>query len=309
MKKEPILVILAAGMGSRYGGLKQIDAMDEHGHIIMDFSLFDAYRAGFRRVVFIIKRELEETFKEVIGNRIEKYMEVKYAFQELTSIPEGFTVPEERVKPWGTTHAILAAKDCVDAPFAVINADDYYGKVAYERLYNFLTTTEDTDKFHYAMVGYMLKNTLTDNGSVARGVCQVDENHMLTAINERTRIEKRDGGAAYTEDGGETWVSLPVDNPVSMNMWAFTESIMGKLNDYFVEFMEKEVPANPLKSECFLPNVVGYMLNDGLCDVRVMETPDKWHGVTYQEDRPSVTKAIADLKAAGVYPDKLWEEI
>jgi len=309
MKNEPILVILAAGMGSRYGGLKQIDAMDEHGHIIMDFSLFDAYRAGFRRVVFIIKRELEETFKEVIGDRISKYMEVDYAFQELTDIPEGFSVPADRVKPWGTTHAIIAAKDFIDAPFAVINADDYYGKVAYERLYNFLTTTEDTDKFHYAMVGDMLKNTLTDNCSVARGVCQVDENHMLTGINERTRIEKKDGGAAYTEDGGETWVSLPVDNPVSMNMWAFTESMIAKLNDYFVEFMEKEVPTNPLKSECFLPNVVGYMLRDGICDVLVMETPDKWHGVTYQEDRPGVTKAIADLKAAGVYPDKLWEEI
>ncbi|MBR5479407.1 MAG: nucleotidyltransferase [Clostridia bacterium] len=309
MKKEPILVILAAGMGSRYGGLKQIDAMDEHGHIIMDFSLFDAYRAGFRRVVFIIKRELEETFREVIGDRIAKYMQVSYAFQELTNIPEGFTVPEGRVKPWGTTHAIIAAKDYVDAPFAVINADDYYGKEAFAKLYNFLTTTEDTDKFHYAMVGYMLKNTLTDNGSVARGVCRVDENHMLTAINERTRIEKKDGGAAYTEDGGETWITLPVDNPVSMNMWAFTESIMGKLNDYFHEFMEKEVPANPLKSECFLPNVVGYMLNDGLCDVLVMETPDKWYGVTYQEDRPGVTKAIRDLKDAGVYPAKLWEEI
>lgn len=309
MKKEPILVILAAGMGSRYGGLKQIDAMDEHGHIIMDFSLFDAYRAGFRRVVFIIKRELEETFREVIGDRIAKHMQVSYAFQELTNIPDGFTVPTDRVKPWGTTHAIIAAKDYVDAPFAVINADDYYGKEAFAKLYKFLTTTEDTDKFHYAMVGYMLKNTLTDNGSVARGVCRVDENHMLTAINERTRIEKKDGGAAYTEDGGETWVSLPVDNPVSMNMWAFTESIMGKLNDYFVEFMEKEVPANPLKSECFLPNVVGYMLNDGLCDVLVMETPDKWYGVTYQEDRPGVIQAIRDLKAAGVYPDKLWEEI
>lgn len=309
MKKEPILVILAAGMGSRYGGLKQIDAMDEHGHIIMDFSLFDAYRAGFRRVVFIIKRELEETFKEVIGDRIEKYMEVNYAFQELDAIPEGFSVPEGRVKPWGTTHAILATKPFIDAPFAVINADDYYGKVAYERLYEFLTTTEDTDKFHYGMVGYMLKNTLTDNGSVARGVCQVDENHMLTAINERTKIEKKGDGAAYTEDDGATWVELPINTPVSMNMWAFTESMVNNLDKYFLEFMKNEVPANPLKSECFLPNVVGYMLKDGLCDVRVMETPDKWHGVTYQEDRPSVTKAIADLKAAGVYPDKLWEAL
>ncbi len=309
MKKDPILVIMAAGMGSRYGGLKQIDAMDEQGHIIMDFSLFDAYRAGFRRVVFIIKRELEETFREVVGDRVSKYMEVNYAYQELSDLPSGFEIPEGRVKPWGTTHAILSAKHLLDAPFAVINADDYYGKEAFAKLYNFLTTSEDTDIYHYAMIGYLIKNTLSDNGSVARGVCEVNEDNMLVGINERTRIEKINGGAAYTLDDGKTWIDIPVENTVSMNMWGFTTSILGELSRYFNEFLEKEVPANPLKSECYIPNVVGYMVRDGLCDVKVIPTPDKWHGVTYQEDRPGVVQAISDLKANGVYPEKLWEEI
>ena len=309
MKKDPILVIMAAGMGSRYGGLKQIDAMDEQGHIIMDFSLFDAYRAGFRRVVFIIKRELDETFREVIGNRVSKYMKVDYAYQELSNLPSGFEIPEGRVKPWGTTHAILSARHLLDAPFAVINADDYYGKESFAKLYDFLANAEDTDIYHYAMIGYLIKNTLSDNGSVARGVCEVDANGMLTGINERTRIEKKDGGAAYTEDDGATWINIPTENTVSMNMWGFGVSILPELDKYFKEFLEKEVALNPMKSECYIPNVVGYMIRDGLCDVKVIPTPDKWHGVTYQEDRPGVVEAISNLKASGVYPTNLWEEI
>lgn len=306
---EPILVIMAAGMGSRYGGLKQIDAMDEQGHIIMDFSLFDAYRAGFRRVVFIIKKELDETFREVIGDRIEKYMQVHYAYQEISDLPEGFTVPEGRVKPWGTTQAILSAADVLDAPFAVINADDYYGKDAFRLLYQFLKTAEDTDRYHYAMIAYQIENTLTEHGSVARGVCEVDENSMLSGIRERTRIEKRPYGAAYTEDDGKTWVDIPAGNVVSMNMWGFGTSILPALKEHFITFLKEEAPKNPIKSECYLPNVVGDMLKEGLCDVRVLKTTDKWHGVTYQEDRPGVVAAISALKAAGVYPEKLWEEI
>ncbi len=305
---EPILAILAAGMGSRYGGLKQIDAMDEQGHIIMDFSLFDAYRAGFRRVVFIIKPELHDTFREVIGDRVAKYMQVEYAFQKLDELPEGFSAPEGRTKPWGTTQAVLAAAPYLNAPFAVINADDYYGKEAFALLYQFLKTAQDDTRYHYAMVGYHIENTLTENGSVARGVCET-EGGMLTGIRERTRIEKRADGAAYTEDDGKTWVAIPAGNTVSMNMWGFGVSILPELARRFRVFLAQEAPQNPLKSECYLPNVVGEMLAEGLCDVRVLKTPDKWHGVTYQEDRPSVVQAIRDLKAAGVYPERLWEDL
>lgn len=302
---EPILVIMAAGMGSRYGGLKQIDAMDEQGHIIMDFSLFDAYRAGFRRVVFIIKSEIDSAFREIIGNRMEKQMQVRYAYQKLTDLPEGFSVPEGRVKPWGTTHAVLSAAELLDAPFAVINADDYYGKEAFALLYQFLKTVGE-ESFHYAMIGYQIENTLTDNGSVARGVCELGGGDMLAGIRERTCIEKRPNGAAYSEDGGKTWTDIPAGNTVSMNMWGFGTSVLQQLRTRFAIFLKEEAPKNPLKSECYLPNVIGDMLKEGICDVRVLKTPDKWHGVTYQEDRPGVVKAIAELKAAGVYPETLW---
>jgi len=217
--KKPVLVIMAAGMGSRYGGLKQIDPIDEQGHIIMDFSIFDAKRAGFEKVVFIIKKENEADFKEAIGNRIEKVMDVAYAYQDLHNIPEGFEVPEGRVKPWGTAHAVLSAIDEIDGPFVVINADDYYGRDAFHKIYKFLTRNEDDDKYRYAMVGYKLENTLTENGHVARGVCTVDENGHLVQVVERTRIERKGNGAAYTEDDGETWVPVATDSIVSMNLW------------------------------------------------------------------------------------------
>lgn len=305
--KEPILVIMAAGMGSRYGGLKQIDPIDSEGHLIIDFSIFDAVRAGFKKVVFIIKKELEEDFKEVIGDRISEFVEVDYAYQEITRLPEGFVIPEGRTKPWGTGHAVLCAADQIDAPFAVINADDYYGKDAFATIYNYLATAEDDDKYRYAMIGYVLENTVTENGSVARGICTVDSNNQLATITERTRIEKTATGAAYTEDDGATWVDLDPQTIVSMNMWGFTPSIITELNDRFANFLDNAVPANPLKSEYFLPSVVGELLSEDKATAHVLTSKDRWYGVTYKEDKETVVNAIQQLKDNGVYPNRLWE--
>ena len=305
--KKPVLVVMAAGMGSRYGGLKQIDPVDEQGHIIMDFSIFDAKRAGFEKVVFIIKKENEEDFHAAIGNRLSKYMEVSYVFQDLYNLPEGFAVPEGRVKPWGTGHAVLSCIEEVDGPFAVINADDYYGVHAFQMAYDFLTKTEDTDKYHYMMVGYRLENTLTENGHVARGVCVTDEDGYLKEINERTRIEKRGENAAYTEDDGATWTDLAADTTVSMNMWGFTDSILGELKARFAAFLKENVEKNPLKCEYFLPFVVDELLGEGKADVKVLKSMDKWYGVTYKEDKPVVVAAIQKMKEEGRYPRNLWE--
>lgn len=307
--KKPVLVIMAAGMGSRYGGLKQIDPVDEHGHMIIDFSLYDAKQAGFEKVVFIIKKENEEIFKEVIGSRIAEYMEVAYVFQDLQNIPEGFTVPEGRVKPWGTGHAVLSCIDIVDGPFAVINADDYYGRKAFQVIYDYLASHEDDDKYRYTMVGYRLENTVTDNGHVARGICTTNEAGELIAIHERTRIEKHADGIAYTEDEGATWTTVPGNTLVSMNMWGFTESILKELQKHFPAFLEKGIRENPLKCEYFLPEVVSGLLADGKATVAVLSSSDKWYGVTYKEDKPVVVAAIRSMKDRGIYPEKLWEEI
>lgn len=308
MGKKPVLVIMAAGMGSRYGGLKQMDPVDEHGSLIIDFSIFDAIRAGFEKVVFIIKHEIEEDFKACIGDRMSKHVQVEYVYQELTKLPEGFSIPEGRVKPFGTGHAILCCKDVVDGPFAVINADDYYGRGAFEAIYNQLVSMEDDDKYRYTMVGYELDNTLTDNGHVARGVCTLDEQSNLVDIHERTRIERHDGRAEYTEDDGATWTELPKDATVSMNMWGFTNSILKELDNRFAAFLENEVPKNPLKSEYFLPSVVDQLLKEEKAVVQVLKSKDKWYGVTYKEDKAVVVQAIRDLKEAGNYPEKLWED-
>lgn len=304
--KKPVLVIMAAGMGSRYGGLKQIDPIDPQGHIIMDFSLYDARRAGFEKAVFIIKKENEEVFRECIGNRVSEYMEVAYVFQDLANIPDGYTVPEGRVKPWGTGHAVLSCIDEVDGPFAVINADDYYGSKAFGLIYDFLTTHQDDEKFRYAMVGYILKNTLTENGHVARGICQMDENGYLTGLHERTRIEKTKTGAAYTEDEGKTWVEVPEDSLVSMNMWGFSASILQALKEKFPAFLQENLEKNPLKCEYFLPFVVDELLAEDKATVQVLKTEDRWYGVTYQEDKAMVVKAIQELKDQGLYPSNLW---
>ena len=306
--KKPVLVIMAAGMGSRYGGLKQIDPVDEQGHIIMDFSIFDAKRAGFEKVVFIIKKENEADFKEAVGNRMAEQMEVAYVYQDLHNIPEGFEVPEGRVKPWGTAHAVLSAIDEIDGPFAVINADDYYGRDAFQVIYDYLATHEDDDKYRYTMVGYKLENTVTDNGHVARGVCDTNEAGELVRITERTRIEKRNGGIAYSEDDGASWTELPGDTLVSMNMWGFTRSILDEIKAGFPAFLEKGLVSNPMKCEYFLLAVVSTLLEEGRATVAVLASADKWYGVTYKEDKPVVVQAIKKMKAEGRYPEKLWGE-
>ena len=280
--------------------------MDAQGHKIIDFSIYDAVRAGFGKVVFIIKKENEKDFRECVGDAVSKHIEVEYVYQELTKVPEGFEIPEGRVKPWGTAHAILCCKDKVKEPFAVINADDYYGRSAYEELYKFLTTHEDDEKYRYAMVGYELGNTLTENGSVARGVCVSDENGFLKEITERTKIVKTETAAAFTEDDGQTWTELALDVPVSMNMWAFSPSILNELDAAVESFFANNVAANPLKAECFLPIEVDKLLKAGKATVEVLHSSDKWFGVTYKEDKPFVMESIAKLKAEGVYPEVLW---
>lgn len=306
--KKPVLVIMAAGMGSRYGGLKQIDPIDEQGHIIMDFSIFDAKRAGFEKVVFIIKRQDEADFKEAVGKRMEKLMDVSYAYQDMANIPEEFEVPEGRVKPWGTAHAVLSAIDVVDGPFAVINADDYYGSEAFKQIYDYLSTHEDDEKYRYTMVGYKLENTVTDNGHVARGICTMNEAGELVKIEERTRIEKRNGGIAFTEDDGATWTEVPGETVVSMNMWGFTRSILDEIKEGFPAFLEKGLKENPMKCEYFLPSVVSDLLGEERATVSVLTSADKWYGVTYKEDKPVVVAAIKKLKEEGLYPERLWEE-
>ena len=295
---------MAAGMGSRYGGMKQIDPVDDQGHIIMDFSLFDARRAGFEKVIFIIKRENEKAFREAVGDRIARQMQVAYAFQELTDIPEGFEVPEGRVKPWGTGHAVLAARDIIDGPFAVINADDYYGPQAFSLIYDRLCSCDDDDKYRYAMVGYVLKNTVTENGHVARGVCQTDENGMLEGIVERTMIIKTATGTAYSEDQGQTWTEISPESLVSMNMWGFTASMMKELKERFPAFLKQGIEQNPLKCEYFLPFVVDELLKEGKAEAKVLRTEDKWYGMTYKEDKQTVIDAVSRFKKEGLYPEE-----
>ncbi len=303
--KDPVLVIMAAGMGSRYGGLKQIDPVDEQEHIIMDFSVYDAMRAGFKKVVFVIKKENESLFREVIGNRVSEKMQVEYVHQNLDALPEGYAVPADRVKPWGTGHAVLCAIDAVDgAPFAVINADDYYGSEAFRLIYEYLSSHQDDEKYRFAMVGYSVKNTVTENGHVSRGVCATDENHYLTEITERTHIEKRSDGAAFTEDEGATWTHLDGDTIVSMNMWGFSSAFMEELKAGFPVFLDRALEENPLKGEYFLPFAVEKLLKEDRATVEVLHTPDKWYGVTYKEDKPVVMEAMQKLKRQGLYPSE-----
>ena len=303
MTHEPTLVIMAAGMGSRFGGLKQMTPVDEEGHFIIDFSLYDAYQAGFRRVAFIIKREIEQTFRETIGARMEKFFHVDYVYQELDRLPEGFAVPEGRKKPWGTAHAVACCRGVVEGPFAVINSDDFYGRGAYEAIYRFLT--ENKAPHHYAMLGYQLRNTVTEFGSVARGVCHVQDG-MLLDITERTKIFKRGQDAAYTEDG-ETFVPLSGDSLVSMNFWGFTPEILDEIWDAFPAFLAENLPVNPEKCEFYLPTFVGSRLAEGKVRVRVLPCMETWHGVTYKEDLDSVKSAIGQLKREGKYPARLWD--
>ncbi|MBQ8371492.1 MAG: nucleotidyltransferase [Clostridia bacterium] len=300
--KNPELVIMAAGMGSRYGGLKQIDTVDDQGHIIIDFSIYDAIRAGFRDVTFIIKHEIEKAFREVMDAHLAgKDINVKYVFQEIDKLPEGYSVPDGRKKPWGTAHALMCCLGTVDAPFAVINADDYYGAHAFEKIYDFLKNTNDDGKYHYAMVGYRIKNTVTEQGTVSRGVCAY-ENGMLTEIVERTKIGIRpDGSIYYTEDG--TDFDLDPETLVSMNLWGFTPSYLEECRARFPKFLDENLSKNPEKCEFFLPGVVSDLVTEGKADVRVLDNEDKWYGVTYKEDKEMVVNAFRELKAAGIYPE------
>lgn len=300
---EPTLVIMAAGMGSRFGGLKQITSVDDQGHAIIDFSLFDARRAGFKKIIFIIKHEIEDSFKAAIGARMENFFDVQYVYQQLDRLPEGYSVPDGREKPWGTGHAVLCCRGTVTGPFAVINADDFYGCGAYEAIYSFLSA--DRPDSEYAMVGYKLRNTVTENGHVARGVCEI-ENGFLRDITERTHIEKRGSDAAYTEDG-EHFTPLSGDTTVSMNFWGFSTKMLDELGARFPAFLDRSLPENPLKCEYFLPFVANEQLQEGSASVRVLDCNETWYGMTYRADLDSVRAAIAAMKTDGIYPARLWD--
>ena len=307
--EKPILVVMAAGMGSRYGGLKQIDPVGCEGEAILDYSLFDAHEAGFETAVIIIKEAIQKDFMETVGARLKKApMEIRYAYQELTKLPEGYSVPEGRTKPWGTCHAVVCAREAIgNAPFAVINADDYYGKAAFKEIYNYLSAHGDDDKYRYCMVGYELGKTVTENGSVARGVCQVNDEGYLTSVVERTKIEKQaDGVIRFTEDG-TTWMDLPEKTTVSMNMWGFTPSFAAESQARFPAFLDKALVENPMKGEYFLPSTVSALLAEDKATVKMLYSPDKWYGVTYAADKPVVVNALKEMTEQGLYPDGLWK--
>lgn len=307
--KEPVLVIMAAGVGSRYGGggLKQIDPVGPKGERIIDYSLYDAYLAGFRKAVCVIRENMREEFEKEIFSNLSRYMEIRYAFQKLEDIPEGEEIPQGREKPWGTGHAALTgARQTGGAPYAVINADDFYGREAFQKIYDFLTNAQDGEKMDLAMVGYQVGNTVTENGTVARGVCET-KNGMLTRVVERTKIARlEDGSIGYTEDEGETWVHLAPDTPVSMQLWGFTPGFTAGLEEEMGNFFRETLPQNPLKGELFLPFVVNSMVEQNRAQVRVLETGDKWYGVTYRVDKPSVVNALAAMTEEGKYPSPVW---
>ena len=309
MSKKPVLVVMAAGMGSRYGGLKQIDPVGSQGEAILDYSLFDAHEAGFETAVIIIKEAIRKDFMETVGKRLEKCpMEIRYAFQEQDKmLPEGVTVPPERgAKPWGTSHAVLCAKEEIgDAPFAVLNSDDYYGKSAFKTIYNALSQAEDGEKYDYYMVGYYLKNTVSDHGSVARGVCELDAEGNLQSIVERLKIEKYENGIHFTEDG-ETYTDLSPETLVSMNMFGFTPSFLRELEAGFPKFLAEEMPENPAKKEYLLPVSASRLLQSGKANIKVLSSGDKWFGVTYAADKPLVVAALKEMTEKGLYPDGLW---
>ncbi len=315
--KKPILVIMAAGMGSRFGGLKQIEPVSREGEIILDFSLYDAVAAGFEKAVFIIKKENEDDFRKLIDERAGKKISVEYAFQELSDLPEGYSVPEGRKKPWGTAHAVLSARKLADAPMAVINADDYYGPEAFKRIYDFLTDVqkaetfdEHTDlsaKYRYCMVGYQIENTLTENGYVSRGVCRTSDDGFLLKVTEHTKIQWQGQKIVYTEDDGASYQELSPGTIVSMNFWGFAPSMIDEMEKRFPAFLDKALEENPQKGEYFLPEVVDSLIQEGKACVKVLTSSDRWYGVTYKEDKESVTAAIQTMKDSGKYPEKLWE--
>lgn len=302
---KPALVIMAAGLASRFGGNKQITPVDDAGHLIIDFSIYDAARAGFGDVICVIKPEMEAAFRAAIGDRIARKVPLRYAYQTLETIPAGFSVPEGREKPWGTGHAALCALGGVEGPFAVINADDFYGAGAFDAAAAFLKA--DGDANEHAMVGYSIENTLSERGFVSRGVCASDGRGYLADITERTRIEPREGGAAFTEDDGATWTFIPAGTPVSMNLWAFRLGVLEAFPRLFEAFLRETLPKNPLKAEFYLPNVPKALIAEGRAKVRLLSTGEKWYGMTYREDADKVRAAVVDMKARGLYPEKLWD--
>ena len=305
MAKKPVLVVMAAGMGSRYGGLKQIDPVGSQGEAILDYSIYDAHQAGFETVVIIIKEAIRKDFMETVGKRLEKApVEIRYAYQELDKLPAGITIPEGRTKPWGTSHAVLCAREQIDgAPFAVINADDYYGKAAFQVIFDALSAS--TEPNGYCMVGYELGKTVTENGSVARGVCQTDDKGYLTEVIERTSIETYEGGIRYQENGEYT--DLPADTTVSMNMWGFMPGFLDEIDARFGAFLKDAIPNNPLKCEYFLPLPVSQLIKEGKATVKVLTSPDRWFGVTYAADKPVVVAALKAMTDEGKSPDGLWK--
>lgn len=304
--KKTQLIIMAAGLGSPFGGLKQMAPVDKEGHIIIDYSIFDAVRAGFDEIIIIVKPENEQLFRETIADRIGDKAKIVFVHQKPDVLPEGYVIPEGRVKPWGTAHAVLCAKDVVDAPFCVINADDFYGAKAFEEMHRFLV--ENDDESTLSMVGYLIRNTLTENGSVSRGVCETDDQgEYMTAIHERTTIIMQGDGAAYTEDGGKTYTFLPGDTAVSMNCWGFPASIMQEFVHRFEPFLKENLSVNPLKCEYFLPLIPDQMIKEGKARVRLLKTDEKWYGITYSADLPDVQNAIEAMKVQGKYPRELWK--
>lgn len=304
--KKTQLIIMAAGLGSRFGGLKQMAPVDTEGHIIIDYSIFDAVRAGFDEIIIIVKPENEQLFRETVADRIGDRAQIRFVHQKADILPEGYTIPEGRVKPWGTAHAVLCAKDAVDAPFCVINADDFYGSDAFEKMHAFLTENEDESQM--AMVAYQICNTLTENGSVSRGVCETDaQGEYMTDISERTTIIMQGDGAAFTEDGGMTYTYLPGDTAVSMNFWGFSAGVMQEFVDRFEPFLKENLPVNPLKCEYFLPLIPGQLIKEGKAKVRLLKTDEKWYGITYSADLPAVHQAIETMKKNGKYPRQLWK--
>ena len=316
--EKPTLIIMAAGMGSRYGGLKQVDKITDAGEIILDFSLYDAMMAGFERAIFVIKEEHRDLFREVVDERAGRFMQIEYAYQKLENIPDGAVMPEGREKPWGTGHAVLSCRDMINGPFAVINADDYYGPGGFTAIYDYLTQHADgaasdckaagsRPEYSYCMVGYELANTVTENGHVSRGVCDIDEDGYLRKVTERTKIMRKDQGIAYTEDDGETWITLPEKTIVSMNFWGFSKSMMDELAKGFPEFYAEAMEENPLKGEYYLPAAADKLVQEGKAQVKVLNSADRWYGVTYKDDREDVKNALESMKDRGLYPDKLWK--
>ena len=302
---KPTLFLLAAGMGSRYGGLKQLDGLGPHGETIMDYSIYDAIHAGFGKLVFVIRKDFEQDFRDKIISKYEGHIPCELVFQAIDNLPEGFTCPEGRTKPWGTNHAVMMGESVINEPFAVINCDDFYGRDSYRAMADFLSNLPEGSKNTYAMVGFRIGNTLSESGTVSRGLCTTDENQLLQSVVERTKIERREGEVKYIDDNGE-WAATPETTPVSMNFWGFTPDYFAYSKEFFKAFLSDPKNMENLKSEFFIPLMVDKLIKEGTATVKVLDTTSKWFGVTYPEDRQSVVDKIQALINAGEYPNKLF---